>query len=287
MQQKEINDIALKKCQELNFLANPSNPQENLIILIHAINLSFELICTGTMEDDPVENYILPPNWEKHIDNIYSFRYMNDKKENFYFKLIHEPEANLIEINAVSSNRPDTIVSDRIDNISLFNKPIGEPDLRVNSVIKNYQSKILSHLLKALNNQKEEPKKPNLFERPPNPNDFFWNRPRNVEPTPYTPSLFGDFGSSDLRPIPLGGGGISSGGSLLGPNNPIFTGINNPNNSNNNNPNFSGPLGPNIRFDPFGPNGINGSFPEFDGGFSQNPRFGGGSGFGMGNNGFF
>ena len=274
--QSEIESI-LKKLKELVFLANTDFPHERVILLIHAINLCENLKCTGLLEDDPVENYIIPPNWDKSIDNIYSLRYMNDTKEVFYFKFIHAAEANVIEINAVSSVKTDTIISDEIPNISMY-KSLEETSL-LTSFIKNYQKKIIAQLFKKPQKKPEETKKNNENIVRQNPNDFFLNRQRNVDPSPFVPT-FGDYGSSDLRPVPLGG--LNTGGSLLGPNNPIFS---------NRAPNLmnpiNGPPGPNIRFDPFGPDDINGSFPGFDGAMPQNPRFGNGQGFGGGGNNFF
>lgn len=271
--QGEINDAAWKNIQEIMFLSNAEATEHKAIMLIHALNIANGLKCNGLLEDDLVEDCIIPTNWQQHKENIYSFRYINTKnsKETLYFKIIHEPQADLLYINVVSSANPDSIISDEIKEISKL-KPTEKNEITA-KIIKNYQKNVLDPLL--------QPKKPtaersNLLIKQENPQDFFWSRPRNNDPTPsYVPN-FGDFGSSDLRPIPLGG--INSGGSLLGPNNPIFS--NNPNN--NNNP-FGNP-GPNIRFDPFGPGNINGSFPTFDGGLPRNPKFG--QGFG-GGNGFF
>lgn len=270
--QGEINEETWKSIQEIAFLANEETNEHKAIMLIHALNLSHGLKCNGLMEDDLIEDCIIPTNWQKHKENIYSFRYINSKntKETFYFKIIHEPQADLIYINVVSSMNQDNIVSDEIKEISKVKTT--EKTEQTLTIMKNYKKNIIDPLLQA---KKTPAEKPNLLIKQENPQDFFWNRPRNNDPTPsYVPN-FGDFGSSDLRPIPLGG--INSGGNLLGPNNPIFS--NNPNN----NP-FGNP-GPNIRFDPFGPSGnINGSFPTFDGGLPRNPNFG--PGFG-GGNGFF
>lgn len=279
MQSEEIDKI-LKKTNELVFLTNPDSPHLKLIILFHSMNLCSNCVCTGLLEDDPFENYIIPPNWDKHIDNIYSFRYSNtnNKQENLYFKIIHEPLADMMFINVVSSNKPDIIISDEVLNISKYTS-FDNKEL-ICKLIKTYQVKILAEIFK----KQEKPIEKNNKNEIPRPNDFFWNRPRNVEQPPFMPT-FGDYGSSDLRPLPLGG--INSGGSILGPNNPIFSGYPNQNN----NPNPLNNPGPNIRFDPFGPDGINGSFSGYDEMRPKDPRFGfGGSGIGPGggsNNNFF
>lgn len=97
---------------------------------------------------------------------------------------------------------------------------------------------------------------------------------------PNNPLPFGDYGRSDLNPFNGPSTINSSGGTLIGPNNPIF---NNPNQ-------FTIPnMGPGIRFDPIGPPGFkpipdddifmppnNGGMP-----FGKKGNFGG-SGFGNG-----
>jgi len=273
MQDEKIEGI-FKKFEEIQFLDNPKSIPEKLLLFLHSINLSNNLICTGLQEDDPVAEYILPPNWSIPVDNIYSFRYQSqtDKSQTFYFKIIYELQTNLFFINAVSSSKSDMIISLEISNISTYTN-FTMNNQQIIDLFKNYQSNVISLLLKKPEKPQENTKKNETILRP-NPTDFFWNRPRNNEPSPFMPS-FGDYGSSDLRPVPLGGIGSGS-GSLLGPKNPIFLGQQNPNN--NMNP-LGGPI-PGVRFDPFGPDGFNGSFSGFDGGIPKNPRFGGSNGFG-------
>ena len=277
--QKIQSEEVLKKLEEIEFLASPNTLQEKVILLIHTINLSNGLVCTGTLEDDPVAKYVLPPNWSIPVDGIYSFRYENkgEKSLSYYFKIINEANVDLLFVNAVSSTRQDIILSIEIPKVSSYNS---KENLK--SLIETYQNKIVLPLLKPVEKAAVENKKSSLLISPEPPS--FWTRPRNNnEPSPFVPS-FGDYGSSDLRPVPLGGGG---GGSLLGPNNPIFAGRQDPNYNNPYNPNnnpFGGLPGipmPGARFDPFGPGGINGSFSNFEGGMPKNPRFGGG-----GSNGF-
>ena len=276
--QKIQSEEVLKKLEEIEFLASPNTLQEKVILLIHTINLSNGLVCTGTLEDDPVAEYVLPPNWSIPVDGIYSFRYENkgEKSLSYYFKIINEANVDLLFVNAVSSTRQDIILSIEIPKVSSYNS---KENLK--SLIETYQNKIVLPLLKPVEKAAVENKKSSLLISPEPPS--FWTRPRNNnEPSPFVPS-FGDYGSSDLRPVPLGGGG----GSLLGPNNPIFAGRQDPNYNNPYNPNnnpFGGLPGipmPGARFDPFGPGGINGSFSNFEGGMPKNPRFGGG-----GSNGF-
>ena len=90
MQKIQSEDV-LKKFEEIVFLANPNTLQEKLILLLHTINLSNGLVCTGTLEDDPVAEYVLPPNWSNPIDGIYSFRYQSggEKSLSYYFKIIN------------------------------------------------------------------------------------------------------------------------------------------------------------------------------------------------------
>lgn len=277
MQKIQSEDV-LKKLEEIEFLASPNTLQEKLILLLHSINLGNALVCTGTLEDDPVAEYVLPPNWSNPVDGIYSFRYQSggDKNLSYYFKIINEANADLLFVNAVSTARQDLILSIEIPKVSSYNNKES-----LKNLIETYQNKIVIPLLKPMEKATTETKKSSVIIRPVEPTSF-WNRPRNNEPSPFVPS-FGDYGSSDLRPVPLGGAG---GGNLLGPNNPIFAQRQDPNNNPynpNNNP-FGGLPGipmPGARFDPFGPGGINGSFSNFDAGMPKNPRFGGG-----GSNGF-
>jgi len=94
---------------------------------------------------------------------------------------------------------------------------------------------------------------------------------------------FGDYGSSDLRPIPIDPFGTmpEGQGNLLGPNNPIFT----------RGPNYGTGMGlggqkPGIKFDPYGPDDIDpfagerGFKKGGPGGPGNNNPFGGPGGFG-------
>ena len=162
--------------KELLFLSQKTEDQNlKLILIIHAINLSNSLICTGSLEDDPEaeSSIILPPKWEIPIDSVYSMRY---KKNDFiiYMKFIFE--ADIVDINVVSTENSGKILSCEIER-NHFENHVKVKDI--------YSKEIINILLKK--NQKIEKKSQNVE----NINDnFLWTQPRNIHnPFQNNPSI--------------------------------------------------------------------------------------------------
>ena len=214
-----------EKLQEILFISNPDSQTLRAILFFHAINLSQNLTCTGLLEDDPDnETYILPQSWDTSICDIYSFRYKNDHYT-LYFKLNYDEPTDTLEINVLCSFNTGKILSHQVSKIKTINfSDDKEMETLISSYLKNLLDKILTSKSED-DDQKSKKKKEeeNVFnneplrivrnEPPPSAFDF-WRRPQP------NPNLFGDYGSSDLRP-----GGIPE-GNLLGPNNPFFLGGN-------------------------------------------------------------
>jgi len=266
----------LQQFQELKLVAGDiKDKKEQLILFIHAANLTSGLKCTGILEDDPESDYVLPPNWNQHQEGVYSLKYSNPKnKEAIYFKFIAEEW--LVDVNAVRSTKTGRIYSSSFKEI----KELNESSLE--KILTTYKKEILDPI------NDKEPKTEEKTESNDNRRDPlrvypdenpFW-RSRNVPAPRGNP--FGDYGISDLNPVPLDPfGEIPTGqGNLLGPNNPIF--------SQGPQPGFGGGMGiiqpgpgqPGVRFDPYGPNGVDpfeGERPRLPGNQNPNP-FGGGPG---------
>jgi len=271
--------------QELLFLNQDiQDPKLQFILLIHAANLFNDLKCTGLLEDDPEGDYIIPPNWQKDAEGIYSFRYFDPQaKDTVYFKFVTEDS--LIDINAVTASKNDKIIS--LD-YKLTDYEKFDPET-INKIYKRYRNDFLPKILPHLKPTEESSKKDESRTR----GIIIEDRPMFVIPRgdPRIPvDPFGDYGRSDLYPNtnPLVGGD-HSGGNLLGPRNPIFG--QNPHNE----------VNPRIRYDPTGPDDIDPTnvdpdhaFPSvpfqkkdprnpFGGGpFGRGPFGGGGGGFGGG-----
>ena len=267
------SDKIFEEYTELLFLAGENiTPLQNLILYLHAANLASGLKCTGKNEDDPESDYVIPLDWNKSEDDVYSIRYKNPKNnETIYFKFIEEK--NLLDVNAVRFSKTGRIYSNSIsmNDIKKFDKESLE------KIRMKYQKDILDGIFDvALKKDdrkqvfepiRREPKP----EYPDNPNPF-WRPPQN--PLAIGPrSPFGDYGSSDLRPVPNDpfGEKPTGQGNLFGPNNPFF--IYGP---------HSGGMGltkpPGARFDPYGPDDIT---PFKD---EKPKRPPGGNGFGPGSN---
>ena len=54
------------KYNEILFVGDANERHLKLMLLIHAINLSLNLKCVGSIEDDPDEQCILPKNWKSN-----------------------------------------------------------------------------------------------------------------------------------------------------------------------------------------------------------------------------
>lgn len=235
--------------KELVALAqNLTDPKLQFILLIHASNLSEGLKCTGILEDDSEGDYILPPNWNKDSEGVYSFRYHDAKaKDTLYFKLVTEDT--LIDVNAVTASKNDKIVSLNF-NISDYTQ-LDTPN--ISEIYKRYRNEFLVNILPYLKRTEEpakrEPERRFIIEDAPR--DFFWNAPRNNFPGQ---NPLNDYGRNDLYPVPQNPFGINSGGNLLGPRNPLWQG-GQPIPGNN-------PGG--IRFDPVGPGNIDPTNPDPD-----------------------
>lgn len=292
-------DLIKLKHQELLLLAgDPKEHHLQAILLFHAYTSHQELICTGCLEDDMVDTYELPPNWNKDIDGVYSLRYQTKDKTNpetIYIKFVIEGD--VLDINAIGSSNPGLMHS------STFKlKEIKESTYE--KALQQFKDEIISKLLSKLKNedntrkmQTEERKEPDVLLIP-----ILRNEPNNT-------TGFGDYGKSDLRPLPLdplglggpvGGMGMGvGGGSLFGPSNPIFTG------ETRQNPEVRGIM-PGVRVYPTGPGILDPNFPDddhlqvrgiptkkpqggfmdpFGGGFGTGNRFGQGPG-GFGGGGF-
>ncbi len=74
--------------------------------------------CNGILEDDIVEEAILPQNWENHKGGIFSFRYKNNSGfcvdflfigVIFYYKII--VMGNMINLNIATSDDKDKLNS--------------------------------------------------------------------------------------------------------------------------------------------------------------------------------
>lgn len=209
-----------EKLQEILFLSNPDSQILRTILFFHAINLSQNLTCTGLLEDDPEdETYILPQSWDTSLCDIYSFRY---KVDNFtlYFKLNYDNPTDTLEINVLSSSNTGKILTHQVPNINKINfSDDKQTEILISSYLKNLLEKILVSTSDDKSEKSTKKKEANVIHNdplrivrnePPPPSFDFWRRPQQ------NPNLFGDYGSSDLRP-----GGIPE-GNLLGPNNPFF-----------------------------------------------------------------
>jgi len=171
-----------------------------------------------------------------------------------------------LDVNAVRSTKTGRIYSSSFDLRTIKNF---EDTTLLDKLLKQYQKDIanpISDQEKMIEEPGPCPTRERNMTEPPQPDLPPWLRPRYQEPSRTNP--FGDYGSSDLRPVPLDPFSQSPGsqGNLLGPGNPIF----------NIGPQPGGGLGitgskPPIRFDPYGPDGI----LPFEGDPNPNKRLGG------------
>jgi hypothetical protein len=236
------------KYKELLFLdSGATNPKLQFILLIHAINLSNDLKCTGLAEDDPESDFVLPPDWKKDSDGVYSFRYYDSKsRDTIYFKFVTEDT--LVDINAVTASKNDKIHSLEF-KLSDFSQIDSENISKIQKKYRNeFLVKVLPHL-KPSEEAKTETTHTHILRE--EDRGFFWTMPRNEHPE--RTNNFGDYGKSDLFPVSNNPIDINSGGNLLGPRNPIFQG--------------GQPVAgyrPKIRYDPTGPNDIDPSSPDPD-----------------------
>ena len=257
------SEKAFEQYKQLLFSVGDNiTPFQKLILYLHASNLASGLKCTGKNEDDPESDFFIPPNWNKSEDDVYSMRYKNLKNnETIYFKFIQEE--NQLIANAVKSLKTGHIYSAsfNINDIKEFDKD------SLDKIRMKYKKNILNEIIS------EAPKKEDIKQTPeqifrgsqtnvPNIPNPLWRpsqNPPNISPV----NPFGDYGSSDLRPVPGDlrpvpidpFGEMPTGkGNLLGPNNPVF--IYGPQ---------SGGMGlikpPGARFDPYGPDDIT-PFPD-------------------------
>lgn len=270
------------KFKEFLFLeGEPKDLKLQLILLIHAINSTSGLKCTGLLEDDPDNEYEIPPGWQNHTDGVFSLRYKNEKsKENLFFKFVTEEK--VIDVNAISSKANDKLHSFEI-------KTDDYKDLTsdaITTLTKKYRAAILDKLVPQ--EQKKEESKLNTEPIGNAGDSFLWNKPRN-DHSHFTNPL-GDYGKSDLYPFGSSPFDPNSGGNMVGPKNPLFIG---------------NVKKPKVQFDPYGPGNLDPTEPDPDifiptdpfgkkkgpfgggpfgggGGFGQGGMFGGGGGFGGG-----
>lgn len=208
------------KYKEFFSLANePKEPHLQAILFFHSINILQGMLCTGCLEDDSVENYELPPDWSKDIDGVHSLRYQSKEQSTLYFKFIVEGDT--LDVNAINSSDPGILQSATF-KISEFK------DENLEKILKQYMDEIITKLLPQYKPKGNEGTNI-IFEERKEP-----DRIRDFRDAQRGKGGFGDYGKSDIRPVPLdplgigsmGGTGIGTGvggGSLFGPNNPIFT----------------------------------------------------------------
>lgn len=225
-----------------------TDPKLKFVLLIHSINLSYDLKCSGLFEDDPEIEKDLPSNWKKGIDGIYSFRYNNPKdKDIIYLKIVIEGD--LVDINAVTALNNDKLISTQFN---LFDYPELNSE-NINKIYKKYKNELLSKLLAQKSKQEESKSSDNKRMIIEDGRPYLWNIPRNDH---QIPRIIGD-GRNDMFPGPMNPFGVPPHGHFTDPRNPnIF-------------PNLYGdqprPGGqPNIQFDPLGPNGIDPTTPDPD-----------------------
>lgn len=91
-----------EKYQELLLISSDQRQKQDLsakfVLIIHALNLSNDLICIGLLEDDPEDEYLLPENWNSPQAGVYSFKYKL-KNEIIIQKFINNK--NFFNINCV------------------------------------------------------------------------------------------------------------------------------------------------------------------------------------------
>jgi len=236
------------KFNELLFICpDTKDPKLQFILLIHAALLTHDLRCTGRLEDDPEGDFLIPENWTQDTDDIFSFRYYDPiTKDTIYVKFVCE--GNLIDINAVTASKNDKIISTQF-NLADY-QALDTPT--IHKIYNRARNEFLVKLLPHLKPAEEPEKKEQAPIRVPFQDDgrgLLWNIPRNDQRGPN----FGDYGRSDLYPVPNNPlGGINSGGNLLGPRNPIFGNQNLPGSH------------PVIRYDPTGPDDIDPTTPDPD-----------------------
>lgn len=263
----ESSTIETKFQSLLSLDRDVTDPKLELVLLIHTVNLAYDLKCTGLNEDDPEIEKDLPSNWKKDVEGIYSFRYYNPKDKNIiYLKIVIEED--LVSVNAVTAAKNDELLS---TEFKLFDYPELDSE-NINKIYKKYKTELLSKLLNQLQPKQEESKSAENNRRA-------FGGDQGLLWIPGTgnqyPRIIGD-GRNDIYPGPANPFGVPPHGHFPNPRNPnIF-------------PNLYGdqprPGGqPNVQFDPFGPNGIDPSTPDPDLGlpprpFGTNPQgpFGGG-----------
>jgi hypothetical protein len=249
------------------FLDEVKDKKLQLILAVHAANLVNDLKCTGLLEDDPESDFVLPSDWKKDVEGVFSFRYQDTTGTIYFFKFV--TEGSTIDVNAISSKAKDQLFSFEIKLDDFPNLDAKEID----TLAEKYKKELLAKLVPKIK-ESEEQKQSSFKGRGgiyPDEDPNLYGRPVFTNPTQ---NPFGDYGKSDLWPNIGGPYDTKSGGNLVGPTNKIFQG---------------GPDQPKIRFDPFGPGSYDPD-PDPDIFMPQNPMkkgpFGGGP-FGGGNKGPF
>jgi len=272
--------------------------QDGIAALLHSAMtaLAFRLIAIDdTSPSQPMQDNVLPDEWNKHGPGNYTFRYKHEQSSlEFVVKVVKLGGRTLINAIAVESDKTASVDISTNDFVSpsFYPHDIAASDAaplvhgfissnRVTDLLSQFKSQIIQKLIPGLRKdgyQEESvasssapsstpanrpPARPQQVIPPYAPRDYPYH------PSPLQPNNPLEIGRRDLDPFPPGAfrppslfSDSESNGMFVGPNHPIFGGRNG----------GRGPWGgdgylppmgapPGARFDPVGPN--IGPFPGF------------------------